>query len=228
MDPSSAPVDKRTEKIDQLMHHVNIDQLDYLDEEERVPEVLEDLRCKLEMIEQNISGYPDQLLNGLHQEIIHGDPDSEFAGDLLTLIGSGNYSVADVHEYLIFRPRLNPDTGFGTIRSILGALHHYAQLPELENYAEASAEDQAKIIALLKVTEAMEEHPLNDHSSNHPLIGVRGMTMLSGEDLIQLVLSRPSDADRISRIIIDRKILDTTFITSVLDSGAPALSSGVL
>lgn len=226
METISMSAEERTKKIDQFMKLVKEEKLDPFDPDEIESEIMDEVEFELALVRENINKYPTQLLNDLHQEIMRGD--TTLSENLITLLGGGNYSIADVHEHFVFRPHLNPDTGFGTMRSLLGALHHYPQLPNMENYAEAPAEDQAKVIALLKVTEAMEEHPLTDRSFEVPLTDVRGMTMLSGEDLIELVLNRPADADRIGRIIVDRKTTDTALITSILDSAAPSLSHGII
>lgn len=221
METSTAPADERAAKIDQIMELIKDDKIDYYGEDAADDYISDYLKLNREQLGK----YPTQLLNDLHQEIMHGD--ATLSEDLITLIGGGNYSIADVHEHFVFRPRLNPETGFGTIRSIIGGLHYYPQLPQMENYAEASAEDKAKIIALLHVTEAMSEHPITDRSFKVPLTDVRGTTLLSGDDLIELILNHPADAARIGRIIVDRKITDAAFITTIL-GGAPALSHGII
>lgn len=226
MDTITALDAERTKKIEQFIDLVKEEKLDPFDPEEMESEITDHVEFELALVREKLNKCPNHLINSLYEEIMHGDPD--FSSDLITLIGAGNNSLADVHEFLVFRPHLNPDTGFGTILSILRPLHLYTQLPEVENYAETSAEVQAQIIALLKVTEAIEGRGINDRSSVTPINFIQGMTMLSGDDLIRLVLNRPSDADHIARIIIDRNTQDPAFITMILDSGAVSLSSGAI
>lgn len=226
MDTSISPANERDKKIEQFIDLVREEKLDPFDPDEMESGETDHVEFELALVREKINKYPDYLINALYEEIIHGNPN--FSSDLISMMGAGSNSLADVQEFLVFRPHLNPDTGFGTILSILRALHLYSQLPETENYAEAPAEVQTQITALLKVTEAIEGRGISDRSGVHPINFVKGMTMLSGEDLIQLVLNRPADADHIARIIIDRNTQDPAFITMILDSGAASLSSGAI
>lgn len=219
MNTSTTPGDERAAKIDQIMQLVKEAKLNYY-QKAAADELL---NAELEIIREQLVKYPTPLIHDLHHEIMHER--TRLSVSLINLISGGNQSAANVHEYLIFRPHLNPDLGHIIARSLLGALHQYPQLPEMENYAEAPAEDQEKIIALLKVTEAVASHPSTNRKS---LTDVREGVLLSGDDLIQLVLDRSADADRIARIITERHTTDIAFITTILDSGAPALSHGVI
>jgi hypothetical protein len=168
------------------------------------------LRQKLAQIKNQLTGYSEQLLNGLHQTILHR---GMFASELYILISNGNHSAAAIHEHMTFRPHLSLDTDLSTVHGMIRGLHQYPQLPQTENYAEAPADVQAQVIALLKVAEALEVSYVLDTSCNN---------------LIELVLNRPSQADRIVDIIRDRETMDAKFITSILDSPAPSLSNGIL
>lgn len=219
MKNSITPADECAAKIDQIMQCVKEVKLNYY-QKTAADELI---NAELEIIREPLDKYPTPLIHDLHHEITHER--TRLAVSLINLISGGNQSAADVHEYFIFRPHMNPDLGHIIVSSFISALHQYPQLPAMENYAEAPAEVQEKVIALLKVTEAVASHPSTNRKS---LTDVREGVLLSGDNLIQLVLDRPEDADHIARIITERHTTDTAFITTILDSSAPALSHGII
>jgi len=211
MDTCIASADERIEKIDHLLRHIKADKLGGHNEEDLSPAYLARLNSKLEQIKQQLSSYPDQLINGLHQALLHGD--ELLTNELSLLISNGNHGSAAVHEHLKFRPHLSPDTDLSTVHSMIRGLRRYTQLPQMENYADAPADVQAQVIALLKVAEAVEASYVLNHNGNN---------------LVELIMIRPSEADRIARIILDRQTMDTALIASILDSAAPSLSNGII
>ena len=217
---------ERASRIEELLRIFKVINLDENNEEDLDDEDRERLHSSLEKTKQRLLSYTDQLFDGVFEAIVHGD--EMLSMDIKVLVDSPLNSTADVHEHVAFRPHLSPDADLGTVRSILRGIHHYSELPQSENYAEASAEVQAQVIALIKVTEAMDERFVTHPTSPNCVVREQGMTMVSGHELIEVILSHPAEAERIVAILIDRETVDTALITSILDTPAPALSNAIL
>jgi hypothetical protein len=105
----------------------------------------------------------------------------------------------------------------------------------MEDYSLAPKEVQTQCIAILAVTEALDDHayfndvalPLKytpnagDNDNDH--------TLLQGDDLIALILERPVDASEIADIIIERQTSDVALIREIMSQDdSRALNSGIL
>lgn len=222
---------ERVAQIEQLMRPFKVSHLYEHNEEDLDTEDLARLHSNLELVKKRLDSYSDQLLSSLHQTILHGD--EKFSSELVALIESTRNSAIDVHEHFTFRQHLSPDTDLGTVRSILRGLHHYPELPQSEdhlseNYAEAPAAVQEQVIALIKVVEALDYELVINPTRTSTIRREQGRTMVTGHELIEVILSHPADAERISRIIIERQAQDAALIASLLDSSAPSLSEGII
>jgi hypothetical protein len=124
-------------------------------------------------------------------------------------------------------------SGTGDARMILRTLHLYAQLPQTDNYADCDPSITEQVAALVLVTERLYACFLEGQYSGSnrpwlPITQLRDGVILSERDLIQLILDRPQDAERIAAVIIDRQTTDMGLIRSVLDSSAKSLSNGLI
>lgn len=100
------------------------------------------------------------------------------------------------------------------------------ELPELP----FEAEDQ-KLVEIFKAL-AVVTYAVYHSDTQKGLVSI---TMNEGEavtlnnnELIELIISRPEDAHRISRIVVDRDNPDATLIEEMLDAEVPALRDGMI
>lgn len=158
-----------------------------------------------------------------------------------------------VHEYLTFKPVLQKNTssiidGLSLIR----VLHDYSQLPVMDSYGDADQDTQEKIAALLTVTQDLyikyKEHQFSilsaatisgNHSWDEPPaipapleLGIPIYTEMNisliGDDLINLIMEQPKNAEAISKVIVQDGINDPALIREIFDSNTPSLRDGLL
>lgn len=159
-----------------------------------------------------------------------------------------------VHEYLTFQTILQRKTssiidGLAITRK----LHSYQQLPVMDSYGDADQETQEKLITLITVTQALndryKEHQFEilnaatisgthswDESPAIPAPLELGLPLeitengirLAGDDLVDLILEQPENADLISKTIVQDGINDPTLLREIFDSNTPSLRDGLL
>jgi hypothetical protein len=134
-----------------------------------------------------------------------------------------------LNEYLTYRQELGvlePD-------AILAGLHHYQQLPQMDDYTTADAKTQEQVRAILTVTRQatrneIDRIPAKDNTAqyfgrfNHD--GVK----LKDDALIKLIMDYPQHADTIADLIRERGSADAGLIHDMITSGSSPLGSGTL
>jgi len=178
-----------------------------------------------------LAQYPEELINKL---------DDHFAREangsyLLAIVINEGVGASAVNELLAFAPYFKTDdTNIAT--SMLRSLHQYGQLPSMPDYSLASEEVRNQCIALITVTEALDEYQYIHGDGHLPIAYLLGnmengndLMMLQGDDLIALVLEQPADASTIADIIIERKTGDAELIREIMNQyDSKALNSGIL
>lgn len=199
--------------------------------------------------------YSDSAATALHEYImadLSEEPDAYVARNLFlsTIIKpSHEETSATVHEYLNFKEALSftlnaPDEAMATVR----ALHSYPQLPNMENYAEADEDTKAKVLALLTVTNSLyAKHQQHEFGllvsaasswTKAPTIPtpmelglpleIKPEIRLIGEDLINLIIDQPEDAEAIARRITGEGVNDSKLLRDIFTSDIPSLRDGLI
>ena len=192
-----------------------------------------------------VATYPKKLQEAL-VPLLENDPDRHH---YIFLVGAIEEDVPHVviSEYVAYHEHVAPSS---VNTYLLGALRHYPQLPELDNYSNANDDTRETINALLTVTARLEkentERRLRNNVVRDKTLGifhglpleylkpkrvahglVRAM-VISSEPLVQLIVDNPDKADHIADIVIDRDTVDVPFIDSIINSSTVAVSTGTL
>lgn len=184
------------------------------------------LNKRLDILRTFLSAYPSPLLTLVHSVLTGSE--SVLSRDLITLVCNSHVNANTIHEYLSFRPYLDEKTYRGAALSFIKGLRMYPQLPPADNYAATDGHVQAQVIALLRVVEKMDaDHDTSDNM-NPPISYDRGIAVLTGDDLIRLVIANPEKAEMIAQTIIERGTSDAALIASVIGTDAQSLSRGTL
>jgi hypothetical protein len=183
-----------------------------------------------ERIESTLTGYPDDLLTKLDHHFANDSHGTYFTAMAIDKKATHSF----VNEVIAFGSNFQTDST-ELAHCLIRSLHHYEQLPSMEDYSLAPKEVQTQCIAILAVTEALDDHayfndvalPIKytpsagDNDSDH--------TLLQGDDLIALILERPLDSDEIADIIIERQTSDVELIREIMSQDdSKALNSGIL
>jgi hypothetical protein len=227
MDTSTASTDERAEHTEQIMRCFKSVYLGAFNERNLGAERTKKMRKKLEQMEQRLTKYPDALIKSLQQACFHGTV--RRAMEIYALISNGSHNASTIDEYLAFRPHLSDNTEISDTVAILRGLRHYRQLPRMDSYGEAPDSVQEQIVALIKSAGTIiNVDSFQTDQPRNPLVRESGAVMLKEDDLIELVMARPSEAVRIAEIVIERDTHDAELIAAVLDTASPSLSTGVL
>ena len=125
-----------------------------------------------------------------------------------------------IREFMLFTPFL-PFLSFSYVQDIIASLHTYPQLPDAKSFYGLDDKVIKKCSALLHVAA---------NTNNYELYR-NGVDMSSGfkdSKLVDLIISRPEQSDRIIEIINERGTGDPEVILLVLDFQTGSLSSGAI
>jgi hypothetical protein len=174
--------------------------------------------------------YPDDLIAKLDHHFTSDSHGTYFTAMAIDKKATHSF----VNEVIAFGANFQTDST-ELAHCMIRSLHHYNQLPSMDDYSLAPKEVRTQCIAILAVTEALDDHayfndvalPLKytpnagDNDSDYAL--------LQGDDLIALVLERPLDASEIADIIIERGTSDVELIREIMSQDdSRALNSGIL
>jgi hypothetical protein len=219
---------------------------------------LETIEHHKDAIRDLLLTYPDNAVTAMHDYIMTDAPDNReqrHRTAFLRILSDPRHhdTGSTIHEYLTFRAALQPTaSNINDGLALIRALHGYQQLPVMDSYGDADQETQEQITALLTVTQPLykryREHQSyilsvattsGTHSWDQPPVmpdplevglplEVKDDIRLIGDDLINLIIERPENADAISRTIIKDGISDGALLREKLDSKTPALRDGIL
>lgn len=192
----------------------------------------------------DIAAYPVALQEAL-VPLLENDEDRRHYKFLMECIEEDTPYVL-INEYVAYHPYLATNTP--NIR-FLTALRCYPQLPTLDDYSTATGGTRTQITALLTVKARLREEalqrmkinsrglrwpdfysgiPLSTEKLKRPIHGQTRATVISETDLVQLIVDHPDKAGQIGDLIIERGTVDVEYISSIINSAAPAVSGGRL
>lgn len=125
-------------------------------------------------------------------------------------------------------------TGMNMAMSFVRSLHHYKQLPQVDDYSAADEKTKEACRSLIGLAERLRDARKDFGSDSQPIAGIPhdydsyDTPVIQSEGLVQLVVDRPEDVERIGDIAILRRTTDATAIVEVMDADIKSLSSGVL
>lgn len=173
---------------------------------------------------ETLHDYSDATLRRIDSYLSEGGSKSHY--NSIAYLVWGQESEAVVNECLTFFPYL-PGSYRG--REVISPLHRYKQLPEVDDYSDVDEEWKAKMIALLSVTVKVHDSPAR-YTATGVIRTPKGndAPMMNNDDLVELILEHPQDADQIANLIIERNTNDAAQIAAVLESPTKPLSKGTL
>lgn len=181
-------------------------------------------------ITPTLAGYSDELLAKIDNHFTNDSHGPYFTAMAIDKKETPSF----IREMMTFGSRFQTDST-ELASCMIRSLHRYEQLPHMEDYSLAPKEVQAQCIAILTVTEALDDHayfndvalPLKYTTSTGEMDN--DYTLLQGEDLIGLILEHPDEADTIADIIIERQTSDTELIRSMISKDdSRVLNPGLL
>lgn len=180
-------------------------------------------------------GYPDDLFQLIYDFL--SDEATVTGHHLLAAIHS-NSDQGSIREYIAFGGLIKgADGGFlPSPKMFLRSLRNYPVLPYLDDYSTVEGQTREQVIALLTVASHLHGYVIENNAAKWmPLIyhdawqyGEDQSITIKGKELVSLIASRPSYAEVIASIIIDRKTGDAEVIKEVLDSKTTSLMMGTL
>jgi hypothetical protein len=128
-------------------------------------------------------------------------------------------------DALYFYPFL-PHRSFALADKIIRSLHQYPQLPRTKkHFKNVSSDVMTRYVALAQAIDAV----LTISAISGPFRrGTADVYVFDDDKLTELVLGYPERSDLITRFIRERGTYDPDLIRTVVDGGAPAISSGAL
>lgn len=168
------------------------------------------------VIREDLSSYSPELLNDLAELFKH---ESEVTQHVKICI-SMKHDEGLIRDFIAFTPAI-PHLSFSYAHEVIASLHTYPQLPDTESFSSLGNEVLSQCKALLHV--AAETHDYELYRN--------GVDMGSGfadSRLVDLIIARPEQSDRIIEIINERGTGDPAVIRAILDFGTASLSGGVI
>lgn len=171
---------------------------------------------------RELASYPDEVLDALW-ELYDADPEgraSSLGGMVRRRIMYDHRDVSGVREALRFFPIVHGFYSYRVLSPIVDSLHRYSELPACEDFTQQPESVQRQCDALLTVhRELLDSYPMGINQGAH---------ILKSSELIDLIMREPDKAERIGRIIGERKSDDVAMIREVLSAEVKSMSSGVL
>lgn len=168
-----------------------------------------------------IESFPIDLLEPLAAKALKG----ELPPSTMQIIRYGKNTVM-VREMLRFFEYLPGENGHIS-EAMVRSLHHYSQIKQLADFSEADEMTRQQCVALLIVSDILCQYSQKYiTSSTRYLIPTsrdehdKLILVIAEDDLVELIVRRPNDAQRIASIITERQSKDGAFIETILDNTA--------
>jgi hypothetical protein len=182
-------------------------------------------------IQGSLEEYSDKTLERLSAA---WQPRTQLSSAIAIMVYHGE-SEAFIGEFAMFGGMIPDDsTGMHKAMSYVRSLHHYPQLPQVDDYSKADEKTKTACRGLLALTSRLSEVRKDFSSDSQPVAGIPhdydnyNTPVIQDEGLVQLVVDRPEDAQIIGDSAIARVTTDAQTIISVMDYDIKSLSSGVL
>lgn len=177
-------------------------------------------------IRQLLSDYPDILIKRIADAI------SEQKLPYITAALIGNKSrAATVEEALTFHRYMDTDSP-DQAWCVMRGLHHYAQLPKVDDFSLTDEATQKQVIALIIATEIMDNDWYFNSSKGLPLGMIDTpdgkIEIINDPKIVDLLMERPERAAQIADIIVERKSTDIDLIVNILNMQNSDIAEGVL
>lgn len=127
------------------------------------------------------------------------------------------HSEGRINETICFSHVLKGE-GSHIVQLMLDSLHTYDQLPQTDDLSLESQRTIDQCVGLLHVI-----RPLSN------MVGVLDNNWkIENDELVEVVLNQPEQAERIADFIEDRQVIEVDLIKEMLANESPALSDGAL
>ena len=183
-----------------------------------------------EEIHETLKGYSDEFLIRLNDAF---KPRTQLATAIARMVYHQE-TEEFVREFAAFGGVIPDESnGMEIAMSYVRSLHHYPQLPQMDDYSKADETTKQVIREIMLLTLRLEDEIVL-FGDTDPVRSIRhdydsfDTPVLQEDGLVQLIVDRPEDAKRIGDIAIERSTGDPRAIVEVMDHGTKSLSGGVL
>lgn len=196
----------------------------------------EGFQIEIADVKTKIDKYSDEFINLLCELTAE---ESAIAHKLLNNV---YYESANPEYYDFQRDNLSTSKSSPIyINEALGGLLHYTRASPVGHSTNHGPLTTEQVTALATVTarlqdakHATSEQDTHDLFSNHdyarwiPVTLMLSNTVITDSSLAQLIIEHPGQAERIANTILDRQIVDTELLRSIITTEAFSLSEGIV
>lgn len=177
--------------------------------------------------------YPDDFIERLDHQLT-SDPNGSFFAAKAIERGA---SLSFVSEMLTFGPIMQTDSSELADELVRG-LRRYKQLPDMQDYGTAPKEVIQQCAALITVAELLDDYqydnpeiqiPVSTYVPDEGYTKHRSSMTINNDDLIEIIMEHPEEAERIVDLIIERGSEDMELIREIMgQDDSRALTPGIL
>jgi hypothetical protein len=182
-------------------------------------------------IHQTLSEYPEKMVSRLNDAF---KPRTQLATAIALLVYRAE-SEEFIREFAAFGGVIPDESnGMDLAMAYVRSLHHYPQLPQMDDYSTADETTKQVCRELMLLTHRMEDEIVLFDGGVDPVRTIQhdydsyNTPVLNHDGLVRLIMERPQDAQRIGDIAIERGTGDPRAIVEVMDHEVSSLSGGVL
>lgn len=182
-------------------------------------------------INETLEGYSDQFLTRLNAAF---KPRTQIATAIAVMVYRDE-TEQFIREFAAFGGVIPDESnGMDLAMAYVRSLHHYPQLPQVDDYSVADEATKQACRELMLLTYRMEDEIVLFEGGTDPVKTIAhdydsfSTPVLNHDGLVRLIIERPQDAQRIGDIAIERGTGDPRAIVEVMDHGVSSLSGGVL
>lgn len=201
--------------------------------------LMDDLRDVNRRIdEEDMDGVADRLgsLDRDYLEILERAVSrSEKAGEVVLhlLVFDTDHDVVKTAAHFI--PEL-PEAAWTGSSSLVRGLSRYEQLSGYSDHSTSEESVQSQCLALIKVASSLEHHNFTSYvespADTFPVVyehtSLKSYRYIRDASLVELILERPEDADRMARIIEEQGSISANTMRGLLEGSSSAFASGTL
>lgn len=195
----------------------------------QIAKVLElDNGFQYDSLRETVNAYPEDLINKLLEASHTSDDWAELANLIMD-----REPAPIMSEIIHFFPSLHTESLYSAL-VYFKSMHHYPQLPPVEDFSKADQHTQEQYKAILTVMEALDDD-MEIFPNPQPLplsftqnVNNEDVLVIDAPVIVALIMERPHESKRIAQIIIERRTRDAALIAMILDDTNPTLAEGNL
>ena len=184
-----------------------------------------------EEISLTLDGYSDALLTRMLQVC----KDRTQTASAIGVMVYRDEPESFIREFAVFGGLVqDKTTGMEISMPFVRSLHHYPQLPQIDDYSQSDDSTKLACRELILLAAQLMDEAESFSEENQPIKSIQhdydsyNTPIINSDGLVKLIVDRPEDAKRIGEIVMERKTLDAQTIVGVMDYNTKSLSSGVL